>query len=93
MLVPGGEAVTEPLILTWPQVVVITMPGVLAFLTASLAAVLAYLSRRNVGELHIAVNSRLDQLLAANRRADPAEGAAERAGQSSRAADAGAASG
>jgi len=85
---------TEQPILTWPQVVVITVPAVLAFLTASLAAVLAYLSRRNVGDLHIAVNSRLDQLLAANRRADLAEGAAaERADQATRAADAGAASG
>jgi len=66
---------------SWAQVAVIVAPMVLSFLSASLAAILAYLSRQQVAlntgkitELHLAVNSRLTALLEATRASARAEG-------------------
>ena len=60
---------------------IIVLPSILAFLTASLAAILAYLAHRGnaivtgkVQELHVTMNSRLDALVEATRRSARAEG-------------------
>jgi hypothetical protein len=74
---------TDPIPPTGWQTLIIVLPSILAFLTASLAAVLAYLasrgSARNAGkidELHILLNSRLDALVKATQLAARAEGLA-----------------
>ena len=66
---------TDPVpVLSWQQVTVIVVPSVLAFLTASLGTIVAFLTLRQSKQTHIDVNSRLTQLIASNRRADLAEG-------------------
>lgn len=66
---------------SWQQTVITITPAILAFLTAALAAVLTYMTHRGVAtvaqkveDVHLVVNSRLDALVEATRRAAHAEG-------------------
>jgi hypothetical protein len=66
------------------QTLIVVLPSILAFLTAALAAILAYLARRGASEasgkisdLHTVVNSRLDSLIEATRLNAHAAGVAE----------------
>jgi len=73
----------------WPQALVMIMPGVLTFLTSSVTLIIAYLTRRQLGNVHLDLNSRLDAYVKAERSAGRAEGviagaAAERADQRDR---------
>jgi hypothetical protein len=63
------------------ETLIIILPSILAFLTASLAAVLAHFARataaltqQKVADLHILLNSRLDLSVDATRRGARAEG-------------------
>ncbi len=61
--------VTDP----WGALVVIA-PMVLTFASSAIAAVLAYMAKRGVSDLHVSVNSRLTQLLEEHGKSEHAEG-------------------